>query len=160
MEWTEEELDYMKENYPSNPNLKEMSKHLKRNRKAIQHKGARMRLSRDRFSSNKPSNRELRDVIDKRYYEENKSDIYRRKMDRRKRLKGEAVKVSGGKCKNCGYDKCLSALEFHHQQKNKEGNVSTLLKNQSRQKLLKEVGKCILLCANCHRELHYNGSVG
>lgn len=101
-----------------------------------------------------------RKVIDKRYYENNKEVVYQRKIARRKKLKEEAVNIAGGKCTICGYNKCISALEFHHHEKNKEGNFSSLLKNESRQKLLKEAGKCILLCANCHRELHNKGSVG
>ncbi len=101
---------------------------------------------------------ELKKIIDRRYYDNNKKKIYKRKVDRRKRLKEEAVKIAGGKCSVCTYDTCISALEFHHPQKNKEGNFSTLLKNESRQKLLKEAGKCILLCANCHRELHNKGA--
>ena len=81
-------------------------------------------------------------------------------MNRRKRLKAEAINLLGGKCKICGYNKCPDALDFHHPKNNKEGNIGTFLKNESREKLLKEAEKCILLCANCHRELHYNGRVG
>jgi len=80
-------------------------------------------------------------------------------MNRRKGLKEKSIKILGRRCKICGYSKCITALEFHHPKSNKEGNVITLLKNESRQKLLKEVEKCILLCANCHRELHHKGSV-
>ena len=67
----------------------------------------------------------------------------------------------GGKCSKCGYNKCLEALDFHHDKGNKEGMISKLTKDFSKQKSLKEVKKCILLCANCHRELHANkwGSV-
>lgn len=100
---------------------------------------------------------ELKSIIDRRYYEKNKEAIYQRKMNRRRRLKEEAVKIAGGKCARCSYNKCISALEFHHHEKNKEGNFSTLLKNESREKLLKEAGKCILVCANCHREMHEVG---
>ena len=97
-------------------------------------------------------------IIDRRYYLAHKKIIYQRKMDRRKRLKEEAVKILGEKCSKCGYSKCLAALEFHHHQKNKEGDIGSLLKNESRHKLLKEAEKCILLCANCHRELHNKGA--
>ncbi len=54
------------------------------------------------------------------------------------------------------YNKYVGALDFHHIGE-KEGHINTFLKNESRQKVLKEVKKCILLCANCHREIHHKG---
>ena len=67
-----------------------------------------------------------------------------------------SLKLSiGGKCTKCGYDKCLAALEFHH--RNKEDKLYNLSqkKYMKENSLLKEIGKCNLLCANCHREEHY-----
>ena len=32
----------------------------------------------------------------------------------RQRRKEDLVYIMGGKCQICGYDKCISALEFHH----------------------------------------------
>ena len=59
----------------------------------------------------------------------------------------------GAKCSKCGYDKCMAALEFHHLDPTvKEGKIigSTL----SLEKQRVEASKCILVCANCHREMH------
>lgn len=76
-------------------------------------------------------------------------------IDWRRRKKQELVKYKGGKCSECGYDKCLSALEFHHlNPKEKDFTVSG--KSWGVEKLKKEVDKCILVCANCHIELHEN----
>lgn len=66
----------------------------------------------------------------------------------------ELVKrLHGGKCVRCGYDKCSGALEFHHiDASQKDFTISN-----DRAKLeesIEESKKCILLCANCHRELH------
>ena len=61
------------------------------------------------------------------------------------------------KCEICGYDKCLGALDFHHldpSQKDFTISNSNIYKNLD--KLKEEVNKCILVCANCHREIHYN----
>lgn len=33
----------------------------------------------------------------------------------RRSMKVQAIKLLGGKCSICGYDKCMDALEFHHQ---------------------------------------------
>lgn len=60
----------------------------------------------------------------------------------------------GGKCEICGYHKCLSALELHHKDPNQKSfSISTNRKRLS--KIKNEVDKCILICANCHKEHHY-----
>jgi predicted HNH restriction endonuclease len=156
MNWTEEELTFLKENYPKNISLKDISEKLNRTIKSIHHKAVRSQIHRPRFPSNKPSNKQPAKIIDKRYYEKHKEERYYKKMERRKKLKEEMIELLGGKCSICGYKKCNGALEFHHQRE-KEKMISILLKGNSREKILKEAKKCILLCANCHRELHHPG---
>lgn len=66
------------------------------------------------------------------------------------------IELFGGKCEKCGYDKNLSAFDFHHKdgyEKSFEIKVN-LLKYKSDNEILEEAMKCMLLCANCHRELH------
>lgn len=75
-----------------------------------------------------------------------------------RRIKAEIINFLGGRCSKCGYDKCRAALEFHHNTSDKGGDMAYIIKNKSREKALKEGKKCILLCANCHRELHNRGS--
>ena len=71
----------------------------------------------------------------------------------RKRKKIELIEYKGGKCGICGYDKSISVLQFHHTNPNmKDFTVSR--KSYSIERLKREVDKCILLCANCHIELH------
>jgi len=154
MNWNEKEIRLLKELYPKNIPLSKISKKIGRSVRAIQRKATREGISRPRFPSNKPSKRQPKKIIDRRYYEKHRKKVYERKMKRRKRLKEEALKMLGGKCKICGYNKCRAAMEFHHPKGTKEGGIHSFLKNESRQKLLKEAKKCILLCANCHREVH------
>ena len=156
MHWTKEELDFLKENYSKKIPLKELCKQMNRSQEAINHQATRQEISRPRFPSSKPSNRQAQKVIDKRYYENNKEKVYNRKIERRKKLKREIVEIFGGKCSKCGYNRCIGALDFHHEG-NKEKAISKLINNNSREKILKETKKCILLCANCHRELHHMG---
>lgn len=67
--------------------------------------------------------------------------------------KEKLVEYKGGKCEICGYNKCLSALQFHHKNpEEKEFGLSK--KTYSFDKLKEEADKCILLCANCHAEIH------
>lgn len=75
-------------------------------------------------------------------------------MSSDKRKKQRLVNALGGKCCICGYDRCLSALEFHHT--NPANKKFTIGDNTHRafEKDLEEAKKCILICANCHREIH------
>ena len=61
----------------------------------------------------------------------------------------------GGKCIRCGYSKCLKALEFHHLDPFQK--VFPLRNDHFKlQEAVEESKKCILLCSNCHKELHDN----
>lgn len=74
---------------------------------------------------------------------------------RRRRIKLKAVEYLGGKCSVCGYNKCIDALEFHHKDPTqKDFGISQYGATHSWNKLKKELDKCVLLCSNCHRELH------
>lgn len=74
----------------------------------------------------------------------------------RKHIKEELVKYKGGKCEICGYNKCINALEFHHLDPSiKDFTISDSSKHYTLDQMKKEVDKCILVCANCHREIHY-----
>jgi len=72
----------------------------------------------------------------------------------RKRKKIELVEYKGGKCEKCGYDKCIHALEFHHKDPS-EKDFTISGKSWSFERLKKEVDKCIMVCSNCHKELHH-----
>lgn len=74
----------------------------------------------------------------------------------RKRLKTEIISALGNKCQCCGYDRCMEALEFHHLDPTQK-DVSISGKSWSIVKLGSEIQKCIMVCACCHREIHYNG---
>ena len=63
--------------------------------------------------------------------------------------------LSDKKCSECGFDH-PAALDFHHiDPDTKEFAVSTM-KSLSLSRILEEIKKCEILCANCHRIKHYN----
>lgn len=79
---------------------------------------------------------------------------YKRVKSFRNRLKERAVEYKGGKCALCGYNRCVKSFDFHHlDPKEKDFTVGSN-SNISWDRLKKEIDKCILLCANCHREVH------
>ena len=71
----------------------------------------------------------------------------------RKRTKKKLIEYKGGKCELCGYNKCDSALQFHHKD-HTEKYFSISGRSLSFDRLKEEVDKCMLVCSNCHAEIH------
>ena len=73
---------------------------------------------------------------------------------RRYIIKEKAVAYKGGKCVKCGYNKYFGALEFHHVDGSKDFGIGAKGYTRSWEKVMKELDKCILVCSNCHKEIH------
>jgi 5-methylcytosine-specific restriction endonuclease McrA len=108
-----------------------------------------------------PKNKEKIKSYSKKQY--NKDGVKEKKFAQNKqwllRNKLKAIEYKGGKCEMCGYDKCPSALEFHHKnplEKEYHKDSRGLNRRRSFENSKEELDKCILLCANCHREIHFN----
>jgi len=89
---------------------------------------------------------------DKRKYADRSEYLKAAVIKRRKTVRQKAIEYKGGKCQLCGYNKCKEALEFHHLSKKSFG-ISQKGYTRSWKKVKDELDKCILLCANCHREV-------
>lgn len=73
---------------------------------------------------------------------------------RRRHLKMLAVARLGGRCQKCKYNRSMQALAFHHPDPcEKEFSISNYA-TRSWARIRVEVDKCVLLCANCHCEVH------
>ncbi len=92
-------------------------------------------------------------MVDKRKYADRREYIIKAVSKRRRKLREMAIIYKGGKCSRCGYKKCAQALEFHHLLKNKDFGISEKGLTKSWSKIKIEIDKCILVCANCHREI-------
>lgn len=93
--------------------------------------------------------------MDKRTYKDRAQYNIQAVAKRRKKLKSMAIEYKGGKCMICGYNRYVGALDFHHiDEKNKSFGLSTKGLTRSWKKTKAETDKCILVCANCHREIH------
>lgn len=78
----------------------------------------------------------------------------------RQTTKRKLILAMGGKCVICGYNDCDDALEFHHiNADEKEISWGSIRSNiKSLVTIAQELKKCVLLCSNCHKELHSNRS--
>lgn len=85
--------------------------------------------------------------------EERKQNNVKNSLNNRRKLKEKLVDYKGGKCEICGYNKCIKAMEFHHVNQNEKEFPLTYM-NRKWDVLKKEADKCILVCSNCHREIH------
>lgn len=73
---------------------------------------------------------------------------------RQQKLKQDSINYKGGKCLSCNYNSYQGALEFHHLDPNeKEFNISQA-RYLNFNSIKKELDKCMLLCSNCHKEIH------
>lgn len=74
----------------------------------------------------------------------------------RRDTKERIIKIMGGQCQICSYNKSQTALELHHiDPTKKELSFASVRANPKKwDDIFNELLKCILLCANCHREIH------
>lgn len=74
----------------------------------------------------------------------------------RENCKLRIIEAMGGKCVICGYNKCSHALALHHlDPSKKEFPLASIRANPKNWiSIIEELRKCVLLCHNCHSELH------
>ena len=86
-------------------------------------------------------------TLDERWHRNHEASM------KRLALKERAIAFLGGKCQGCGYSHCPAAFDFHHMDpREKDFDISTRVAWS--EALEVELKKCVLLCANCHREAH------
>jgi len=89
-----------------------------------------------------------------RVYKDRAEYIKRAVTKRRQRIKELIVQYKGGVCEICGYKKCIWALDLHHKNPGtKSFELSGTGYSQAWEKIKREADKCMLVCANCHREI-------
>jgi hypothetical protein len=92
---------------------------------------------------------------DARKYSDRADYLKKAVAKRRRKLRDLAIEYGGGKCQRCGYKKSNRALSFHHRDPSKKDfGLSARGLTRSWEKTKVELDKCILVCANCHMEIH------
>lgn len=91
---------------------------------------------------------------DTRTYADRREELIRAVAKRRRKIKELSINYKGGRCQICGYAKYPGALDLHHKDpSNKLFGISDKGYTRSWDKVKMELNKCVLVCANCHREL-------
>lgn len=119
------------------------------------HNTRRIELERNRFSHS-PKRKFTCSTCLKNRYERTTGHVCAscKSTSRRKMMKERAVVEAGGKCANCGYDRCLAALDFHHKSPVEKHASMSVLWSSSWEVIHSELKKCDILCKNCHAEFH------
>lgn len=96
----------------------------------------------------------------KKHYADNKAayvDRAKRDSPLRYKERMEFVRSLKTSCSQCG-ENHPAVLDFHHTDPTeKEISVS---QSKSKKQILSEIQKCIVLCSNCHRKLHWKEREG
>ena len=79
---------------------------------------------------------------------------YKNVKNFRAKQKERIIYVMGGKCAICGYNKCAAALELHHLDPSEKEFTFSQNTNRKWETIALELPKTIMVCANCHREVH------
>lgn len=92
-------------------------------------------------------------MVEKRKYADKRDDLIKAVAKRRLKIKLMAIDYKGGKCQVCGYSKYPGALDLHRVLGQKSFGIGDKEYTRSWEITKKELDKCVLVCANCHREL-------
>lgn len=88
-------------------------------------------------------------------WDERKKKHYQYQVKRRKKISDWFQKYKEGLECPCGENNPV-CLDFHHPDDNKDKNVSDMVyKGYSKERILFEIKKCIVVCKNCHAKIHY-----
>jgi hypothetical protein len=115
--------------------------------------------NRDRWNEYQKSyakkNRSKYHEREKRWRVENKDRLLEIKRDHRRHNRAVLSRYKAMKgCYICGYSRSSAALEFHHTNPDEKEMAPSQLSGYSMKRIKSEISKCVILCANCHREVH------
>lgn len=90
-----------------------------------------------------------------KWYSENRTRRQEVANTRNRDRKSDAVEMFGNKCHDCGqsYPQCV--YQFHHLDPTKKDVNPSKALSRGVDKMLEELKKCVMLCANCHMIRHF-----
>ncbi len=97
-------------------------------------------------------------VMKDNHYKNNKNKYYEKNKDRKSSYRKWFSSIRENLfCKICG-ENHPAVLDFHHEDPSeKDKNISAMIyRAYDKEKIVAEMKKCVVLCSNCHRKLHFN----
>jgi len=83
------------------------------------------------------------------------SDTTRHKVkNNKKELRKKILEIKKRSCCAICGENHPSCLEFHHVD-NKKCEISNMLAKYTEEEIMEEISKCIIVCTNCHRKIHW-----
>ena len=101
----------------------------------------------------KDCDREDKRISYAKHYENNREKFIQRRKEFESSNKDFARERKKCGCLIYG-EKDIACLDFHHLG-DKEFTISSEMRNKSKEAIQAEIDKCVVLCANCHRKLHF-----
>lgn len=98
----------------------------------------------------------------KEYYNNTKDSQVRQVIKRRDDRKDYYIRMKGSKCEICGFEyngENAACFDFHHLDPNEKDYEPSTAIRLKQEKAMEELNKCQLVCANCHRLIHYKASI-
>ena len=109
-------------------------------------------LSLERFEPGRNQCRDCRNARRKELRQQN-PEKHKEEAARRQREQTEWLYSLKKECLICGENEPV-CLDFHHKDPNEKDFTIGKHRNKSKENLLKEIEKCVCVCANCHRKIH------
>ena len=111
--------------------------------------------NRDKRAAYQTANKDKRAAYQAAYSVANRVKIHAAQNANNRNKKLALIDHMGGKCKDCLGTFIPSVYDFHHVDPAiKDANASILFKKGLTAKVIEELKKCVMLCANCHRIRH------
>ena len=97
--------------------------------------------------------KECHKLLCSKYYGQNKSRYRNNSKNKREAIRNYLNIIKSTGCALCD-EKDVACLDFHHL-RDKDYTIADLVRNENFSKIKEEITKCIVLCANCLRKVHY-----
>lgn len=109
------------------------------------------------WAKKSPENRVRFNAMWRKWYRENREKKIAWQERRRDEMRAWFRELKSTKsCERCG-EVTIECLQFHHRDPaQKELEVSATVARWSRDRILAEIAKCDVLCANCHLKHHWD----
>lgn len=89
----------------------------------------------------------------RRHYERNKEQYSKNNILKKERVREYLENIKNVPCMDCGKSYPSYVMDFDHRDITKKlGGVGFFASKRSWAKMLAEIEKCDIICANCHRE--------